>query len=327
MNALTSARGCRGENGPYFDLEFLWWRAVEDGIDYAWLSDASDPSVGANMHVQGQDFEFDPGYRIGLGYNFGYDDWDLYIVYTWLYTYPKTSLTGTKVAGNGSVLGLFSLLPNNGGSLQLIGFERARNVSWQMQFNAWDLELGRHFYVGEHLALKPVTGIKGALIRQHLRANYDNADYPRQGRDGPEFSNVQARGKTRWWGVGPKAGMHGQWELFSGFSVIGNIQAALLYGEFHIRTSANAVDDRTDNTGQNRGGRFRDDFYRLRPMAALMLGLEWGRCLWDWMFFSMHVGWEGQYWQQQMEFINFKDITPDGDLSMTGINAGVRLDF
>lgn len=71
----------------------------------------------------------------------------------------------------------------------------------------------------------------------------------------------------------------------------------------------------------------RDNFYRLRPMMYLRIALEWSRCFWDWMKFRRHVGWEGQYFWQQMEFLNFKDISPDGDLSLTGINEGLRFDF
>lgn len=100
-----------------------------------------------------------------------------------------------------------------------------------------------------------------------------------------------------------------------------------MYGEFTTRNRIQAVRDRGNQDGQNDGGTLSDDFYRLRPMVYANLGLAWGRCFWNWMFFSMHLGWEGQYWWQQLEIINFKDITPDGDLSLTGLNAGIRFDF
>lgn len=164
---LQSARGCHSENGPYFDVEFLWVRPVEDGLDYGW--EVTNPTVqtgssARNIKVYGQDFSYEPGFRVGLGYNFGFDKWDVYANYTWLYSYNSDSVNGEVVGTHRTIVGLQSLIPINNGSLQYTTFENARSL-WQLQFNAWDLDLGRNYYVGQHFSVRPTWGLKGSLIR------------------------------------------------------------------------------------------------------------------------------------------------------------------
>ena len=48
---LDYARGCHGQNMPYFDLEFLWLRAIEDSLSYAW--DVNESS-GRALLARGQ---------------------------------------------------------------------------------------------------------------------------------------------------------------------------------------------------------------------------------------------------------------------------------
>jgi hypothetical protein len=328
---LTSARGCFGVNGPFFDVEFLYLRAVEDSLKYAWKGTQSSDNnqknngpTNVNAKQLDQDWEFDPGFRLGLGYNFDYDDWDLHTYYTWLYSYPKTSTSVPSedlTADNTQfIVGLFGSHPFNGGATSFELFQKGRS-NWQLQFNSWDLDLGRNYYVSKRLALQPVAGLKAALIRQHLAAHYSKPVNPNQGDD--PFQSMSVREKSRYWGVGPKLGVFGSWELGYGFSINADVHGALVYGESTTRLIQKGV----RNSGDLLNLRLSDESYRLRPMAYLNLGLEWGDCFWDWMYFSLHLGWETQYWWNQMNFVSFNDTTPEGDLSLTGLNAGIRFDF
>lgn len=318
---LDSKRGCHKEVGPYFDLEFLWLRAIEDGIDYAW----SINETGTDRYIKPRDqgFEFDPGFRIGLGYNFGYDDWDLHFGYTWHSTHIHSSVKGRNI------IGILTLLPDANSALSYVGYEYGKS-SWRNQFNVWDLDLGRNYYVGKHLAVKPMLGLKATYIRQHLHASFEDADL---GAQAVAWDNISGRFKSKFWGIGPKIGMLGEWELGYGFSLFGNLHTAALYGQFKTKSdlvaiaTAGRVGAGPALVGSNSGGHISDEFYRLRMMAYTAIGLEWSRCFWDWFNFSMHIGFEGQYWWQQMEFLNFNETAPSGDLSLTGINAGFRFDF
>lgn len=328
---LDSDRGCQQGVGVTFDLEFLWLRAVEDGIGYAWKF--NDIQTDRFIKPLDQNFQFKPGFRVGLGYNSSYDDWDFNLRYMWHYTYVKTAVQGEYRDGRGSIAGTLTFLPVNDGSLLLVFYERGKS-RWQNQLNAWDLDLGRSFYVGKNFALKPVLGLKGALIRQHLQAFLYHSEMDRiiDGRNYVEWNDISARFKSRFWGVGPKVGMDGKWNLGSGFSLYGGVDVAALYGQFQISGDIIALStlDRVNDpsrVGENVGGHINDSFYRLRMMADTKIGIQWSRCFWDWMNFCIHLGWEAQYWWQQMEFLNFKDISPDGDLSLTGIDAGLRFEF
>lgn len=322
-----SARGCLGVDGPYFDIEFLWWRATEDSLEYAQRISVTENANGIPIDLKSkdldQDFEFDPGFRIGLGYNFCYDGWDVHASWTFHYTHPSTSVTGLPDPDQ-NIIGFLGLVPTNAGTVQFVRYERAK-TNWQLQFNTWDLELGRDFYLGQYLSIKPTLGLKGAVIRQHLQADYFNSNignntFP------IGYPNHSFRGKSRWWGVGPKASMTGHWFFGPGFSLYGILSGALLYGEFTIRHKVDAIDTRII-VGRQTGFDGRDDFYRLRPMTQLAIGLEWSRCFMDWFFFSIHAGWETQYWWDQFEMFTLSDLTPEGDLSFTGLDVGFRMDF
>ena len=337
QTVLDSARGHRTVVGPYLAVEFLWLRAVEDGLSYAWKFDRAQVPGVADRFIKPQDqnFQFKPGFRARLGYDMDYDDWDVCLSYLWHYTHVKSSVNGEYVDGNGSVTGTLTLLPINAGSLSFVAYERGKS-RWQNQLNTWDLDLGRHFYVGKHLTLHPVIGLKGALIRQHLQVFLYRADLTEGGGQGGfdiGWENMQGHFKSRFWGIGPKMGAEGTWQLGEGFSIVGGFNCAAVYGQFKTKGSLVAINTAervgadSERVGTNNGGHVTDTFYRLRPMAHLSIGLEWSHLFWNWMNFSMHLGWEGQYFWQQMEFLNFKDLSPDGDLSLTGINAGLRFDF
>lgn len=243
-------------------MEYLWIRAVEDGIGYAWEQSVSADGVQLSITPHDQDFEFDSGFRVGFGYNFPYDDWDLHASYTWLSSYVQDSVSGPFVDGGGTIIATLGLYRLTVDRSVYLSYEKAHS-HWQLQFNSWDLDLGRNYYVGKHLAVKPTCGLKGALIRQHLQAFYDQADLSTRGEGDnqrliAEFNDIQARYKSRFWGVGPKAGISGEWEFGSGFSLFGNIHAAALYGQFRTANDIKAIEvaerlDDLDDVGHNEG--------------------------------------------------------------------------
>ncbi|MEM7174875.1 MAG: Lpg1974 family pore-forming outer membrane protein [Chlamydiota bacterium] len=309
--ALASARGCPGANGPYFAFEFLWWRVAEDSLEYAGREVAVAGSDVPNFELRTADFEYNPGGRVSVGGNIGYDNWDFCFAWTYMQTNTSDSLEG-------DILGINSFFFEQGGDAALFHFQSAR-AKWVVQFHNWDFELGRWYFVGNRLSFRPSLGIKGAIIRQHFENRYQG-----NGVGNTQFSNAVMKTKSRFWGVGPQLGLNGNWYLGSGFNFYGIFRAALLYGQAKAINRGNAL----DNTNEQQGKRLtRHNVYRVRPMASGAVGLEWSRCFCHWLFFSIHLGWEMQYWWQQWEIPFINDFKPKGDLSLGGIDFGIRFDF
>ena len=69
----------------FLNTEFLWWVAKEDGLYYAQSGYTEaltstvppDGTINFNGHLQRVTPDWSPGFRIGLGGNMAYDEWDI----------------------------------------------------------------------------------------------------------------------------------------------------------------------------------------------------------------------------------------------------------
>ena len=86
MNEITpsaepSVCGCVT---PFVTADFIWWKAQEDGLDFA-LNGTSIAGVEAGFlpetasrgTVKGPHFSYEPGFKVGAGLKFEHDGWDL----------------------------------------------------------------------------------------------------------------------------------------------------------------------------------------------------------------------------------------------------------
>ena len=73
----ASARAEVDGYGWFFNFDVLYWHAKVGGTEFAY----TDQDPRAQLPVKGRtkdiDFEWDWGIRVGLGYNFEHDGWDL----------------------------------------------------------------------------------------------------------------------------------------------------------------------------------------------------------------------------------------------------------
>ncbi|MBI3237138.1 MAG: hypothetical protein HYZ48_05525, partial [Chlamydiales bacterium] len=82
----------------YLTADFLLWSANTDGLFYAQSNFGSAPdqnppngSTAFRGHLQRINEEWDPGFRVGIGGNMPYDEWDIYLNWTWFHTDPSDS--------------------------------------------------------------------------------------------------------------------------------------------------------------------------------------------------------------------------------------------
>lgn len=295
----------RGRYGGFITAEWLFWQFYEGGTDFA----ATYDTIFTDATNKSIDFDWSSGFRVGLGYIFERDDWDLYASYTQIFN------SGTKsVHGN-----LFPLLLFQPTLAKISSMDNAKS-HWKVEFRNADLDLGREFFVGKWLSIHPSFGLKGAWIDQHASIDYCRTTFS----SAIEESSVRI--KNDFSGVGPKLGASGNWFLCRTFSIYAGITGALLWGEFTLK--------QTQEVANNETVELKSKLMRLAPTAQIRAGF-----LWDAFFnrnrnhFGINLGWEMQYWWRQNQLERFTDSTlpiylrESDDLGMQGLTLGVRFDY
>lgn len=313
---INSPHGCM-EHGFSLEAEFLWWRATLDKLEYAVKGKQSFVGFAGDSlssEVKDMDFEFDPGVRVSAGFDFGRRNWDVFLRWTYHYTNPSDS-TGSDNPSLSVVPLAYEPVFQVGAAGQTLA-NRAQ-AKWTNQFNALDFEMGYDYFFSRMFSIRPYFGLKAAWIDMHYRAKYTNVLIP--GNPNTPFDEVTVRTESDYWGVGPRVGIDGHLHMGWGFSLYAFTSASMLYGAFDSTLKI--------GTPGVSGTSKHNNYYRLRTMAQIATGLRWGWCFSRKYFLSLHLGWETQYWWEQLEMRFAERFEPDADLTFSGLDAGIRFDF
>jgi hypothetical protein len=278
----------------YLTAEYLLWRTRQEGMEYA---------TGKKVN-----FEFDSGFRAGLGVHMPGSGWDIYANYTRFI--PVQSRT---VQGSFYPLFLFQ----GSGSPQGSAVSHA-HAHWEIEYQAADLEIGWAFYLAKTLALRPFFGLKGAWIDQDAKFNYGGGFIP----VGQTFHTHL---KNDFKGAGPLIGIQSNWELGAGFSLFANAATALVVGHFDNKQEQRQLSEVVDFTSHN-------NF--VSPFLQMIAGLAWDRNFnQERSHVGLNVGFEVQNWWNQNQTEQYTDrdlpiyVRNGGNLSFYGLTAQVRFDF
>jgi len=293
--------------GYFITADFLWWKLYEFQDDFVYKDKKTTGVPPFKGKVENVDFNWEPGFRVGAGYVFDYDGWDVSFHFTDYETHASNSKHSSS---KGFLLPIwdFDILP-----LSKI------HTHWEVHYFDLDLVLGRNYFVSKYLSLRPFIGLASTWINQHKRAKEVVFAFP----------NVVAKvkGKNNFWGIGPRLGLDSQFFLGRHFSLYGNVEGSLLWGRFdvHEKESIKALDaviyDENLNT------------HRMAPMVACGLGVAFETNFnKNENHFLVKLGYESQYWWQQNQFPvlylpSFSQKRESGDLSIAGLTLDFRLDF
>jgi hypothetical protein len=114
----------RYENNAFVMADFIYWVAKQEGNTYAATGNAitvpgtTDPNTGlipgaitAKGKVYAPNPRIEPGFKVAVGMDFAYDQWDLFAEYTYLYSSAKSAVNSNNL--NTGILPIFSYAPNN----------------------------------------------------------------------------------------------------------------------------------------------------------------------------------------------------------------------
>ncbi len=329
-NAMVNPSGrpqVRDGADIFFTADWLIWQAHENGLGYTVKGDADHSTSSAlyNSSVKNMHFDWDFGFRVGLGWNTPHDGWDVTTNWTWFRTKAHDS---HAVDGDKILRPTFNYSPAEGTVADpIIGYLHT-NSQLHLHLNLIDLELGREFFVSKWVTLRPFIGLRNGWVHQKLVTTFTHA------KSAGAQTGTASKLVNNFWGIGPKAGLNTQWGLGYGFSLIGNANCSLLYGFFHLENRQDKLFENGD-VGVNVNNR---DSVRVgRAIGELALGLRW-----DTMFaddrchFGIQGGWENLMlfgFNQFKHFIGTTDrnagsfVANQGDLTFQGWTLSARLDF
>lgn len=306
--------------GAYLTADFLWWRAENHGLSYAFNQKDNTILLGNLMHVNPA---WDPGFRVGLGWNTTFDHWDFYADWTWYYNKSQDHHFRSDITpGPGVGLGFFPRYPiqHDDPSIQV-------DATWTLRYNVIDGEMGRGMFVTEKIGFRPYWGVRAAFIDQEFRDHFFNPS---------DTLGVILEGKlnaaNKYWGVGPRVGAHTEWHLGKGFSFLGRASASALYGKTQAHLNHKELTSGSSSFVSD--ARFSDRFWQLVPNLQLLLGFQWDTCFWcDKMFYAVSVAWETNCWWNQCNIpVAFFDgfpipTTGNQPVTLEGVTVNMEWDF
>jgi hypothetical protein len=292
--------GFQAPNGHvYLSAEWLFWRTRQEGMEFA-----------SSKQLE---FDFQSGFRVGLGVHLpSFDGWSIDVNYTRFN--PQHSH---------SVYGAFYPLFLFQGSLSVA--EQGNAVAqadghWAIEFQSVDIELGKSYYLSKTLVLSPFFGLKGAWIDQHARFRYLGGFIPA----GQVF---RTHFKNDFKGAGPLLGTEVNWQLGGGFSLFGDIIAALIIGHFDNGQEQYQLSN-------SEVVHLDHDYNLVSPVLEMVGGVAWDRNFnKDQCHYGLSAGFETQYWWSQNQTEQFTDdvrpiyVRQRGDLAFYGLTLRARFDF
>jgi hypothetical protein len=293
-----------GAQGLSTFADLLIWSASEETAS-PWATVITEPTdlsivyTAPNIY-----FNTKPGFRGGFIYDGEPVSWDTKLYWTYFATNAKsefpTSLT--QLITPGSFSGFLSK-----------DFFFGASSKWQLFLNMIDAEIGHQFNVGDTFSVRPSIGIKGGWINQTIHSKYDAYIYTSTDKIRNNFS-----------GLGPSFGLETEWNIINNLDLIANFQTAFLWGSWDVediysRPEAffGLVTPTTIKTTLNNSlGTIMFDYF---------LGLEWAHKGKSQV--TIRLGYEMQYWENQLRLTDFEQLPAHGDLILQGGTCRILIDL
>ncbi len=298
----------------------LYWQAQEEGLDYM-VKNFDGAAIIDNGKIVRAEFDWDFGFRVGLGYDDPCKCIELDVQWTRFYTEGKDSVAAAFPEA------LFPVWTNPNANLS---DEQQANAKITLHLNKLDFRAGSTYSPNCFISITPHVGIDVLWIDQKFSINAND------GVSNGQFALVidDAISMTNdFWGVGPAMGFNLSYNLGCGLFFFGNIDLAILYGHFDITQNETVLF--TEGVPETTYLDINDNcFYLSRPNLALMIGLRWERCFCNRYDLTVDAGWEQQYFFGQNQLMRFVDdtnsginIPVSGDLSVQGLTLRVGFSF
>jgi hypothetical protein len=227
----------KSQGNFFFGGEFLYWKAYNPGLVFAVTQDITSLSffefqpqeiqLGNHQKMQYTKFDYEPGFRLNIGYQFPIDPWDLNFIWTRIECSKKQSIESKGTTIIAEVWDESSLFLNT---------PKLSNHS-KLDLNILDLELGRSVFFSPHFSIRPFMGARGLFIDLDDTIYNKNVTYgisSGQGNLVLGSGNATIKLGNDCKGVGLRAGFDMQLSLEKGWGIYGLGSFSLLWEKFNL---------------------------------------------------------------------------------------------
>jgi len=319
-NAPVNPRTCNGD--WVIRVAGFYWNAHQDGMEYAIDDHVKNPGPNpGQIEIQQlnnlidadyktPNFQWDWGFKVGLGYNTTCDGWDIGVLWTW-YRGKANDHVEAEADDNHTLLPLWSAFaPAQGFNLYATDIE----THWKLQLNLVDIELGREYWTSKYLSFRPFVGLRVAFINQDFEIQNKGGSWSeRTNTPAQDAFNNEVDLDNDFKGVGIRAGFDTVWNFGCGWALYGNFAASVVYGRFSIDhdeeiRQAISPHDKTKILET------KDSFHASRGMLDLALGIQWSSMFCDCQYgFTVQLGWEHHLFFHQNQMWRVNRIGDDGN--------------
>lgn len=301
LNTLSFSIQATKQLSVFEDL--LYWHASQQttsiwAYQFSLNSSPMDPtSQGTYFTEPNTYFGWSPGLRLGIQYTpDNYLDTKLY----WTHFSTKTNDSLTAPSGTW-------LLPQFFNGFTTTNVYNSAELNWNLEMNMMDVKVGHPYNPLDTLIIHPSIGIKGGTINQSLHSKWQMTvlDIP--------LYNATENLKNNFAGLGPSLSLESIWRLYKSFSILGDLETALLWGHWNIEDDFHRPNPLfyTQKTIQSNTSDSLGTF-----MAGYFLGFEWSfqaKAL-----VTLRAGYEMQFWSNQLRLPIFQALPIHGDLTLQG---------
>ncbi|HEX2583138.1 MAG TPA: Lpg1974 family pore-forming outer membrane protein [Chlamydiales bacterium] len=253
-------------------IEYLLWQVQEQASYFVVNNtpatfDNQFPSTYAQGTVRSAKFDWSSGIRVGFGYSFGRDVWQLLGQYTWYKTDGQKSYSVQTPLYNGT-----DFIASNYLMQPLLDI--SNNAPTQASSNSYfsyqmsDLMLSSAFLATEQIQFNYSFGATGGYIKENWDITYYPASTPDVG------ANTYWHNHWRFAGGGFRAGADTNWHIGRGFGLFGKVSFAALLGQYRNHARVTIDGSSTLGTGQQNSTY---EGLMLLPTSQFMFGLDWAR--------------------------------------------------
>lgn len=321
--------------GFFVQGDWLYWKTGESGLGYVLNQQQSnifsDPATDAYSlgfgEIANPKFDWESGFRGGLGYTTPEDRWDLILL--WTCYEGKGSDRQTSAGNDDSVLFPVFLHPNDFNDQAIVA---CKDASYQatIQLNVLDWDLGKTFFAGKRVSLHPHFGLRSAWVHQIHNIEYTTLFDQIQNE---VLKSYSTHAVNNFWGLGPRGGFGADFSLGLGLSFTADLAVSLLYGNFDNSYSerfSRSEEDTPDATIADS-----DIFHAGRVVTDVQLAMRWQRPFaGNKIRFLLQAGWEHHMFFSQNQIPRFVDgqnwgvfVQNQGDLYFQGWTGSARLFF
>lgn len=321
-NGLPNLSARFSAEGRGFDCSatLLIWTAREIGAD-CWAEVITPPSAPISNELAEVQFGWDPGFRVGLGYGMEYDEWGTRAFFTWFQTRGDDRVQSVSGSVHSSFIGNFYVDNPTGAGISGPSYKSA-SIRWTILFNVFDWELSRNYWVSQGISLCPFLGLKGGWINQTIDSQWNDATPPP---GFPTYRLGEEKIHNDFSGIGPSLGINTRWRLLQRgthfLNLFGDFSGALMWGRWSFSDSFH--NDLHQQVKINQG-----NVNSGAAMIRSFTGFSWNTLFnQNKARFSARLGYEAQFWLDQLQFYSFVGGTLDTALTLQGGSLELAIDF